>query len=95
MTGTPEKRTTSEHFNLGMLLVIYMQLLSYCSMLCDLKKSKQQEFPCGAAGEESCVVTVTALADVTVWVQSLARELPRGMGMAKKTPKKRKTRNST
>lgn len=42
------------------------------------------EFPCGAVGEGSNIVTAAAQVAAMVWVQSLARELPHSKGMAKR-----------
>ena len=42
------------------------------------------EFPCGAVGEGSNIVTAAAQVAAMVWVQSLARELPHAAGAARK-----------
>ena len=43
-----------------------------------------QEFYCGTAGYRSGVVTAAAWVAAVVWVQSLARELPRAASAATK-----------
>ena len=54
----------------------------------DFKKEGVWEFPCGAAGRGSCVVTATALVAAVVQIPSLTSELPHAMGKAKKKEKK-------
>ena len=44
----------------------------------------EDEFPGGAAGEGSSVVTAVAWITAVVWVRSLAWELPHATGVAKK-----------
>ena len=48
------------------------------------KKKGEEEFPCGAVGLGSSVVTAVAQVTTVAQVWSLARELPHAMGKAKK-----------
>ena len=52
------------------------------------KDSLVLEFPCGAAGEGSGVVSAAVWVAAVAQVQSLVRELPHAVGAAKKEKKK-------
>lgn len=59
-------------------------------------KKKNKEFPCGAMGEGSSIVTEVAWLDAEARLRPLTGELLRATGAAKKKSKKeRKKKNPT